>query len=76
MAAQAARRYRLVSIVSHVGSSASSGHYVCDVADEKGATWTCRDDDRATVIGSVGRVLAQRRQEAYMLFYISEGLSK
>lgn len=43
--------YQLVAVVSHVGSSASSGHYISDVCDAKSRLWRRFDDSLVTQFG-------------------------
>merc|ERR1712178_654758 len=37
--------YNLMSIVCHLGQSASRGHYVSDVYNPKTDNWSCFDDE-------------------------------
>uniref|UniRef100_A0A3B5B108 USP domain-containing protein n=1 Tax=Stegastes partitus TaxID=144197 RepID=A0A3B5B108_9TELE len=73
---QTGARYSLVSIVSHLGSTAYSGHYICDSsmahqALEKGDTsdrWLTYNDEHVTT--TTGESVCQQRQRAaYLLFY-------
>lgn len=63
-------RYRLVAMISHEGASALSGHYVCDVRDEKTSSWICFNDDWASDAGDDALALSQRRATAYLLAYV------
>ncbi|KAJ8019562.1 Ubiquitin carboxyl-terminal hydrolase 37 [Holothuria leucospilota] len=60
--------YRLVSVVSHMGSSLTTGHYVSDVYDSKTKSWLSCDDSNVTVI-SESRVREDRRRTGYIFFY-------
>ncbi|XP_044040484.1 ubiquitin hydrolase B-like isoform X1 [Siniperca chuatsi] len=71
---QTMTRYSLVSIVSHLGSTAHSGHYICDGAhrEQKPGDMTDRwlmynDKDVSETTGA--SVCYLRQQTAYMLFY-------
>jgi hypothetical protein len=44
-------QYTLTAIILHRGSSASSGHYVSIVKDERSGTWWKYDDDSVTNMG-------------------------
>ncbi|XP_031154319.1 ubiquitin carboxyl-terminal hydrolase 37-like [Sander lucioperca] len=67
--------YSLKSIVSHLGSSAYAGHYICDGAhrDEKppdmSDNWlTYNDKDVSETTGTY--ICHQRQRTAYLLFYV------
>ncbi|KAJ3583276.1 hypothetical protein NHX12_029522, partial [Muraenolepis orangiensis] len=60
--------YRLSGIVSHLGDSIDTGHYISDTAGEKGPGWlTLNDRDVRTTAETT--VLKTRDQTAYILFY-------
>lgn len=42
--------FRLVSAIYHLGTSANSGHYVCDVLDWESNVWLHCDDDNISVL--------------------------
>ena len=45
-----AGRYRLVSFVTHLGSSVSGGHYICHVREETGDGWLLYNDEKVTKV--------------------------
>lgn len=59
------RRYDLVSVVVHHGSSTSSGHYISYVKSSSGQ-WYVADDSRVAQV-RVDQVL---KQQAYILLYV------
>lgn len=61
--------FRLISVVSHIGSSSSSGHYISDVYDMKKQSWlTYNDlDVSRTQESSVQR---DRERSGYIFFYM------
>ncbi|XP_069472945.1 ubiquitin carboxyl-terminal hydrolase 37 isoform X2 [Ambystoma mexicanum] len=61
--------YRLISIVSHIGSSSSSGHYISDVFDIKKLDWFTYDDLMVSRIQEL-EVQAQRDRTGYIFFYM------
>ncbi|XP_028393175.1 ubiquitin carboxyl-terminal hydrolase 37-like isoform X2 [Dendronephthya gigantea] len=61
--------YRLVSVVSHVGSSASVGHYISDVYDIESEQWTRYDDITAEKIEEYA-VRYCKRSDGYIYFYM------
>ncbi|KAJ8367618.1 hypothetical protein AAFF_G00314050 [Aldrovandia affinis] len=65
--------FRLLSVVSHIGSSSSSGHYVSDVYDMKKQSWlTYNDlDVSRTQESSVQR---DRDRSGYIFFYMQRDL--
>ncbi|XP_070786305.1 ubiquitin hydrolase B-like [Enoplosus armatus] len=71
---EASTRYSLVSIVSHLGSTAHSGHYICDGAYREQTSgdvterWLTYNDDKVSeTTGS--SVCHLRQRTAYLLFY-------
>ncbi|KAM9447985.1 ubiquitin carboxyl-terminal hydrolase 37-like isoform 2-T6 [Salvelinus alpinus] len=64
-----ANSFRLISVVSHIGSSSSSGHYISDVYDMKKQSWlTYNDlDVSRTQEASVQR---DRDCSGYIFFYM------
>ncbi|MBN3308434.1 UBP37 hydrolase, partial [Amia calva] len=64
-----ANSYRLVSVVSHIGSSSSSGHYISDVYDIKKQSWlTYNDLDVSRTQESA--VQRDRDRSGYIFFYM------
>ncbi|KAJ8351649.1 hypothetical protein SKAU_G00231250 [Synaphobranchus kaupii] len=68
-----ANSFRLVSVVSHIGSSSSSGHYVSDVYDMKKQSWlTYNDLDVSRTQESA--VQRDRDRSGYIFFYMQREL--
>nr|XP_023670587.1 ubiquitin carboxyl-terminal hydrolase 37-like [Paramormyrops kingsleyae] len=64
-----ANSFRLISVVSHIGSSSSSGHYISDVYDIKKQTWlTYNDLDVSRTQESM--VQRDRDRSGYIFFYM------
>ncbi|PFX20725.1 Ubiquitin carboxyl-terminal hydrolase 37 [Stylophora pistillata] len=61
--------YRLISIVSHLGTSSTSGHYISDVYDCKTKQWTSYDDSAATKVAEHS-VRYKRQHSGYIFFYL------
>lgn len=61
--------FRLISVVSHIGSSSSSGHYISDVYDMKKQSWlTYNDLDVSRTQESA--VQRDRDRSGYIFFYM------
>ncbi|XP_053733455.1 ubiquitin carboxyl-terminal hydrolase 37 [Synchiropus splendidus] len=61
--------FRLISVVSHIGSSSSSGHYISDVYDMKKQSWlTYNDLDVSRTHESA--VQSDRDRSGYIFFYM------
>ncbi|XP_072301403.1 ubiquitin carboxyl-terminal hydrolase 37 [Eucyclogobius newberryi] len=61
--------FRLISVVSHIGSSSSSGHYISDVFDMKKQSWlTYNDLDVSRT--QEGAVQRDRDRSGYIFFYM------
>ncbi|CAL9689675.1 unnamed protein product [Knipowitschia caucasica] len=61
--------FRLISVVSHIGSSSSSGHYISDVFDIKKQSWlTYNDLDVSRT--QEGAVQRDRDRSGYIFFYM------
>lgn len=64
-----ANSYRLISVVSHIGSSSSSGHYISDVYDMKKQSWlTYNDLDVSRT--QEATVQRDRDRSGYIFFYM------
>ncbi|XP_028289455.1 ubiquitin carboxyl-terminal hydrolase 37 [Parambassis ranga] len=64
-----ANSFRLISVVSHIGSSSSSGHYISDVYDMKKQSWlTYNDLDVSRTQESA--VQRDRDRSGYIFFYM------
>ncbi|XP_056409198.1 ubiquitin carboxyl-terminal hydrolase 37-like [Hyla sarda] len=61
--------YRLVSVVSHIGSSSSSGHYISDVYDIKKQAWLTYND-LAVSRTQEATVQNERDRSGYIFFYM------
>ncbi|XP_056903949.1 ubiquitin carboxyl-terminal hydrolase 37-like [Takifugu flavidus] len=67
-------KYTLKSIVNHLGSCTTSGHYICDGVFQNAsqgdgnACWVTYDDDVVTET-NVNHVCQQRQKTAYLLYY-------
>lgn len=61
--------YRLVSIVNHLGTRSTSGHYISDVYDCNTKQWTSYDDSTATKV-TEHSVRYKRQQSGYIFFYM------
>ncbi|XP_029691628.1 ubiquitin carboxyl-terminal hydrolase 37-like [Takifugu rubripes] len=67
-------KYTLKSIVNHLGSCTTSGHYICDGVfrdasqGDGNACWVTYDDDVVTET-NVNHVCQQRQKTAYLLYY-------
>ncbi|XP_038071852.1 ubiquitin carboxyl-terminal hydrolase 37-like [Patiria miniata] len=63
--------YRLTSIVSHIGSTSSVGHYISDVYDSKKSSWLSYDDSEVVRI-TESAVREERERTGYIFFYIAK----
>ncbi|KAL6480599.1 hypothetical protein MHYP_G00116320 [Metynnis hypsauchen] len=61
-------RYRLVSVLNHVGRRVHAGHYVSDCSSQSNSCWLSYDDESVTM-KTEERVMKQRQRSAYVLFY-------
>ncbi|XP_078260475.1 ubiquitin carboxyl-terminal hydrolase 37 isoform X2 [Rhinoraja longicauda] len=64
-----AHSYRLISVVSHIGNSSSSGHYISDVFDIKKQSWLTYNDLEVSRTVE-GTVQADRDKSGYIFFYM------
>ncbi|KAM6152240.1 ubiquitin carboxyl-terminal hydrolase 37 isoform 2-T2 [Erethizon dorsatum] len=61
--------YRLISVVSHIGSTSSSGHYISDVFDIKKQAWFTYNDLEVSKIQETA-VQTDRDRSGYIFFYM------
>ncbi|XP_074857604.1 ubiquitin carboxyl-terminal hydrolase 37 [Carettochelys insculpta] len=61
--------YRLISIVSHIGSTSSSGHYISDVYDIKKQSWFTYNDLEVSRALETS-VQCDRDRSGYIFFYM------
>ncbi|CAH6791772.1 ubiquitin carboxyl-terminal hydrolase 37 isoform X2 [Phodopus roborovskii] len=61
--------YRLISVVSHIGSTSSSGHYISDVYDIKKQAWFTYNDLEVSKIQEA-TVQNDRDRSGYIFFYM------
>ncbi|XP_057614889.1 ubiquitin carboxyl-terminal hydrolase 37 isoform X2 [Chionomys nivalis] len=61
--------YRLISVVSHIGSTTSSGHYISDVYDIKKQAWFTYNDLEVSKIQE-SSVQSDRDRSGYIFFYM------
>ncbi|KAM8934045.1 ubiquitin carboxyl-terminal hydrolase 37 [Pelodytes ibericus] len=61
--------YRLISVVSHIGSSSSSGHYISDVYDVKKQAWFTYNDLTVSRTQE-STVQSDRDSSGYIFFYM------
>ncbi|XP_064647098.1 ubiquitin carboxyl-terminal hydrolase 37-like isoform X2 [Lineus longissimus] len=62
--------YQLTSVVCHLGSSSSAGHYVSDVYDIRKQAWFSYDDSRVHNTNEED-VRASRKKSGYIFFYMN-----
>ncbi|KAI4805776.1 hypothetical protein KUCAC02_010373 [Chaenocephalus aceratus] len=68
-----ANSFRLISVVSHIGSSSSSGHYISDVYDMKKQSWlTFNDLDVSRT--QEAAVQRDRDRSGYIFFYMHKDM--
>ncbi|XP_052383237.1 ubiquitin carboxyl-terminal hydrolase 37-like isoform X7 [Oncorhynchus keta] len=60
--------YQLTGVVSHLGGSANSGHYISDILNASG-NWFCCNDSQVSM-SNEATVLKTRAWSAYLLFYM------
>ncbi|XP_054106968.2 ubiquitin carboxyl-terminal hydrolase 26 [Callithrix jacchus] len=61
--------YRLISVVSHLGKTVNSGHYVCDAYDFEKQTWLTYNDMKVLNIQEA-QMQEDRRCTGYIFFYM------
>ncbi|XP_077472978.1 ubiquitin carboxyl-terminal hydrolase 37 isoform X2 [Stigmatopora argus] len=64
-----ANSFRLISVVSHIGSSSSSGHYISDVYDMKKQSWLTYNDLDVSRTQEAA-VQLERDRSGYIFFYM------
>uniref|UniRef100_A0A3Q1I6Z2 Ubiquitin carboxyl-terminal hydrolase n=1 Tax=Anabas testudineus TaxID=64144 RepID=A0A3Q1I6Z2_ANATE len=64
-----ANSFRLISVVSHIGSSSSSGHYISDVYDMKKQSWLTYNDLDVSRTQEAA-VRRDRDRSGYIFFYM------
>ncbi|XP_064831892.1 ubiquitin carboxyl-terminal hydrolase 37-like isoform X2 [Oncorhynchus masou masou] len=64
-----ANSFRLISVVSHIGSSSSSGHYISDIYDMKKQSWLTYND---LDVSRTQETMVQRDRDrsGYIFFYM------
>uniref|UniRef100_A0A5S6QK77 Ubiquitin carboxyl-terminal hydrolase n=1 Tax=Trichuris muris TaxID=70415 RepID=A0A5S6QK77_TRIMR len=67
------RSFRLSAVVSHIGYSSTTGHYVSDVFDWKERDWYCYDDSTVSRT-SEHNVQKKREKNGYIFFYVDKKL--
>uniref|UniRef100_A0A8B9G7B5 Ubiquitin carboxyl-terminal hydrolase n=1 Tax=Amazona collaria TaxID=241587 RepID=A0A8B9G7B5_9PSIT len=65
--------YRLISIVSHIGSTSSSGHYISDVYDIKKQSWFTYNDLQVSRTLEA-TVQCDRDRSGYIFFYMHKDI--
>ncbi|XP_075961800.1 ubiquitin carboxyl-terminal hydrolase 37 [Anarhichas minor] len=66
-----ANSFRLISVVSHIGSSSSSGHYISDVYDMKKQSWLTYNDLDVSRTQEAA-VQRDRDRSGYIFFYMQK----
>ncbi|XP_037095019.1 ubiquitin carboxyl-terminal hydrolase 37 [Syngnathus acus] len=64
-----ANSFRLISVVSHIGSSSTSGHYISDVYDMKKQSWLTYNDLDVSRTHEAA-VQRERDRSGYIFFYM------
>ncbi|XP_061697784.1 ubiquitin carboxyl-terminal hydrolase 37 [Syngnathoides biaculeatus] len=64
-----ANSFRLISVVSHIGSTSSSGHYISDVYDMKKQSWLTYNDLDVSRTQETA-VQRERDRSGYIFFYM------
>ncbi|XP_069554901.1 ubiquitin carboxyl-terminal hydrolase 37 [Brachyistius frenatus] len=68
-----ANSFRLISVVSHIGSSSSSGHYISDVYDMKKQSWLTYNDLDVSRTQEAA-VQRDRDRSGYIFFYMHKDM--
>ncbi|KXS20905.1 cysteine proteinase [Gonapodya prolifera JEL478] len=61
--------FDLTSVICHLGTSYSSGHYVCDVLERSTGVWWTFNDDLKSKLGSIDDLMQKRAPSSYILTY-------
>eukprot|EP00794_Sanderia_malayensis_P017729 gene17729-19501_t len=69
------KNYKLIGIISHIGNSLESGHYISDVFDFKEQIWKSYNDSAVKKVTEY-EVRYGRKKSAYIFFYIHEDCLK
>ena len=67
--------YRLVSVVSHLGSDPGYGHYVTDAFDFRSDSWQRLDDERVTTT-HFHSIQTNQAKKAYLFAYVDKYVFK
>ena len=65
--------YRLVGVVSHLGGTTHSGHYVSDVYSVERGQWFHYNDHRVNRVDEAD-VLSESHQSGYLFFYLHKDM--
>ncbi|XP_064597837.1 ubiquitin carboxyl-terminal hydrolase 37-like [Liolophura sinensis] len=65
--------YKLVSVVSHIGSTSSAGHYISDVYDFKKGEWYSYNDSHVTKT-TEAEIRKRRERSGYIFFYMCKNI--
>ncbi|KAG8432268.1 hypothetical protein GDO86_016782 [Hymenochirus boettgeri] len=68
-----AHSYRLISVVSHIGNSSSSGHYISDAYDIKKQAWFTYNDLEVSRTQE-STVQSDRDRSGYIFFYMHKDI--
>ncbi|EFO26035.2 hypothetical protein LOAG_02445 [Loa loa] len=64
--------YRLISVISHLGCTSESGHYICDTWCKKNKGWLLCDDEAVSPITE--SKIPARSNVGYIYFYLNSEL--
>jgi len=67
--------FRLVSVISHIGSDPGNGHYVTDAFDFRADVWRRYDDERV-VQTDLYTIRSNEAKRAYLFAYMDKGVFK
>ena len=66
--------YRLVGVVSHLGETTQSGHYVSDVFSDDQGRWYHYDDKQVSCIDEASSMQKRHQRNGYIFFYLQSNL--